>query len=86
MGEKLGFPARLASLGKLGQSLEWVADGRRIKFDMTTEKLDALACRRGAADMFSLSFISRSKRWNFENRTESTESRASERNGPFGEK
>jgi hypothetical protein len=33
----------------------------------------------------SLRFVSLSKHSNFENRTESAESRASERNGPFGE-
>jgi hypothetical protein len=34
---------------------------------------------------FPLRFISRSKSWNFENRTEFGESRASERNWHFGE-
>jgi hypothetical protein len=36
-------------------------------------------------NLFSWEFISPSKRWNFENRTESAESRALEINGPFGE-
>jgi hypothetical protein len=36
-------------------------------------------------NLFSLKLISNSKRSNFENRTGSVESRASERNGPFGE-
>jgi hypothetical protein len=36
-------------------------------------------------NLFPLKFISNSKRSNFENRIESVESRASERNGPFGE-
>ncbi len=36
-------------------------------------------------NLFPLKFISNLKRSNFENRTESVESRASERNGPFGE-
>jgi len=34
---------------------------------------------------FPLKFITNSKRWKFENRIELVESRASERNGPFGE-
>ena len=36
-------------------------------------------------NLFPLELISNSKRSNFENRTEWMESRASERNGPFGE-
>ncbi len=36
-------------------------------------------------NLFPLKFISPSKRWNFENRTKSAESRASEIIGPFGE-
>jgi hypothetical protein len=35
--------------------------------------------------LFPLNLLSGFKRWNFENRTEWTESRASERNGHFGE-
>jgi len=41
--------------------------------------------REDKQDLFSLKFIGPSKRWNFENRIESPESRASEINGPFGE-
>jgi hypothetical protein len=41
--------------------------------------------REAPQHLFSLKFIGPSKRWNFENRTESAESRASEINGPFGE-
>jgi hypothetical protein len=41
--------------------------------------------REEPQNLFSSKLISHSKRWNFENRTESAESRASERNGPFGE-
>jgi hypothetical protein len=41
--------------------------------------------REEPQNLFSLKFIGPSKRWNFENRTESAESRASEINGPFGE-
>jgi hypothetical protein len=43
------------------------------------------AVREEPQNLFSLKFIGPSKRWNFENRTESAESRASEINGPFGE-
>jgi hypothetical protein len=41
--------------------------------------------REEPQNLFSLKFIGPSKRWNFENRTESAESRASEINGSFGE-
>jgi hypothetical protein len=41
--------------------------------------------REEPQNLFLLKFISSSKRSNFENRTKSTGSRASERNGPFGE-
>jgi hypothetical protein len=41
--------------------------------------------REKPQNLFPLSLVSNSKRLNFENRTESVESRASERNGPFGE-
>lgn len=41
--------------------------------------------REEPQNRFSVKFVGPSKRWNFENRTESTESRALERNGPFGE-
>jgi hypothetical protein len=41
--------------------------------------------REKPQNLFPLKFISDSKRSNFENRTESEESRASEKNGPFGE-
>jgi hypothetical protein len=41
--------------------------------------------REEPQNLFSLKLIGPSKRWNFENRTESAESRASEINGPFGE-
>jgi hypothetical protein len=43
------------------------------------------AVREEPQNLFSLKFIGPSKRWNFENRTKSAESRASEINGPFGE-
>ena len=43
------------------------------------------AVREEPQNLFSLKFRSPSKRWNFENRTESAESRASERNGPLKE-
>jgi hypothetical protein len=36
-------------------------------------------------NLFLLNFISHSKHSDFENRTESGESRAPEKNGPFGE-
>jgi hypothetical protein len=39
--------------------------------------------REEPQNLFSLKFMNPSKRWNFENRTESAESRASERNGPY---
>ena len=42
--------------------------------------------REEPQNLFSWKFIGPSKRWNFENRTESAESRASEINGPFGER
>jgi hypothetical protein len=41
--------------------------------------------REKPQNLFPLRLISNSKRLNFENRTEWVESRASERNGPFGE-
>jgi hypothetical protein len=41
--------------------------------------------REKTQNLFPLEFISNSKRSNFENRTEPVKSRASERNGPFGE-
>jgi hypothetical protein len=41
--------------------------------------------REKRLNLFPLKFTSSSKRSNFENRNEWTESRASERNGPFGE-
>jgi hypothetical protein len=44
-----------------------------------------LPVRRNYKTRISLEFISISKHSNFENRTESAESRASEKNGPFGE-
>jgi hypothetical protein len=48
-------------------------------------KSKTLACARETAEPFFSGFISNSKRSNFENRTESVESRASEISGPFGE-
>jgi hypothetical protein len=53
--------------------------------DMAISKADALACPRGFAEPHFIEFISRWKHSNFENRTESAESRALERIGPFGE-
>jgi hypothetical protein len=44
-----------------------------------------LPLRKEPQNPVSLKFMSLSKHLNFENRTESAESRASERNGPFGE-
>ncbi len=41
--------------------------------------------RKVPQSLFSLKFISPLKRWNFENRTKSAESGASEIDGPFGE-
>ncbi len=41
--------------------------------------------REEPQNLISLKSIGPSKRWIFENRTESAESRASEINGPFGE-
>lgn len=41
--------------------------------------------RENPHNPFPAKFITNSKRWNFENRIESVKSRASERNGPFGE-
>jgi len=41
--------------------------------------------REKTLNLFPLKFISNSKRSNFQDRTERMESRASERNGPFGE-
>jgi hypothetical protein len=48
-------------------------------------KADALACREDLQNPILSEFIGRSKYSNFENRTESAESRALEKNGPFGE-
>ena len=53
--------------------------------DMAIPKSDALACQRELQNPVSLELISLSKHSNFENRTESAESRAPERNEPFGE-
>jgi hypothetical protein len=41
--------------------------------------------REEPQNLFSLKFVGSSKRWNFENRTEAAEYRASEINAPFGE-
>jgi hypothetical protein len=59
--------------------------GQESILDMAISKSDPLACPRGVANPISSEFINVSKHSNFENRTESAESRALERNEPFGE-
>jgi hypothetical protein len=60
--------------------------GERIRTSMWRVRNQTLSPVRAESQNHSLlNFISSSKRLNFENRTESSESRASERNGPFGE-
>jgi hypothetical protein len=55
-------------------------------FDMTNFGDQMLSpVREKPQNLFPSRFISPSERWNFENRTESAESRAPERNGVFGE-
>jgi hypothetical protein len=53
---------------------------------MTNWKLALSPSERTPGDSLSVELASNSKRLNFQNRTESAESKASERNGPFGEK
>jgi hypothetical protein len=52
-----------------------------LNLDMANWNRMRSPVREEPQNLFSLKFISPSKRWNFENRTESAESRASERNG-----
>jgi hypothetical protein len=59
--------------------------GRESNLDMAISKADALACPKGFTEPRSSEFISRPKHSNFENRTESAESRDRERIEPFGE-
>jgi len=56
------------------------------KFTQRTIALGRLAVREELQNPISSEFISASKHSNFENRTESAESRAPERDGAFGEK
>ena len=80
-----GFRRILASLGEPGGAHECLAGRKESNLDMAISKSDALACSRGVADPIALEFISVSKHSNFENRTESAESRALEKNELFGE-
>jgi len=52
---------------------------------MASSKSNGLPVREELQNPISLEFISLFKPSNFENRTESTESRAREKNEPFGE-
>jgi hypothetical protein len=72
----LGSPAE----GRTG----WL--GRKVSnLDMAISNSVDLACSRGLQNPGFVVFISLSKHWNLENRTELAEARAPERNGPFGE-
>jgi hypothetical protein len=56
-----------------------------IIIKVTSWRSAALPCREKRQNLFRSKASSNFKRSNFENRTKWTESRASERNGPFGE-
>jgi hypothetical protein len=86
MREKPDFRPILAFLGELGRTREWVAgaggfEHRYGEFEIGCSSL----VQEELQNPISLKFIILSKHSNFENRTESAESRAPERNGAFGE-
>jgi hypothetical protein len=88
MREKPVFTAIATSLGQLGRMQEWLAEAGGFEpryggLEIIYQTLSPV--RKKRQNLFPLKFISNSKRSNFENRTEWMESRASERNGPFGE-
>jgi hypothetical protein len=58
----------------------WIRTSRRRIGNRTLSPV-----REKPPNLFPLKFISNSKCWNFENRTESVKSKASEKNGPIGE-
>jgi hypothetical protein len=72
-------------LGTLaGRTNAWL--GRKdSNLDMANWNRMLSPVREEPQNLFSLKSIGPSNRWNFENRTESAESRATEMNRPFGE-
>jgi hypothetical protein len=91
-----GGPLRIGSLSLgsgFGHFRPGIADGLRPKVEIFPFSGEAtgdrvrttLGVREEPQNLFLLKFVSNSKRSNFEDRTESVRSRASERNGPFGE-
>ena len=85
MREKPGFPAHSRALKEVCQEAGMRGWGGRFRLDMAHSDRMLLPVREQRQNPISLQFISLSKHSNFENRTESAESRAPEINGQFGE-
>jgi hypothetical protein len=80
------FRPILASLGSLAERRNaWLGGGRIRTSIWRIRNRMLLPAREDLQNPISSEFISSSKHSNFENRTESAESRALERIGPFGE-
>jgi hypothetical protein len=84
--KKPAFPAQSRLFWELGPNAGMAGWGGRYRtwsgdFELGRSRL----FERGYRTPVSMAFISLSKHSNLENRTESAESRAQERNGPFGE-
>ena len=73
------------SLGKPSRALECVAEVVGFELRRATRNQTLSPAREKWQNLFPPDLLSGFKRWNFENRTKCTESRASERNGHFGE-
>jgi hypothetical protein len=86
MWEKPGFPAYSRVSREACQTAGMAGWGGRIqtlRWRIGNQPLSPV--QEELQNSISLKFISLSKSSNFENRTESTKSRAPERNEPFGE-